>query len=64
MKPKLLTGRKLNEFRGKNLVGALSKEEIFMLFAHFDFIEMWLDDKDEDGTFGTESWRPNIGLPD
>lgn len=64
MTPKLLTDRELNELRGKNLVGALTKEEIFTLFVHLDFIEMWLDDKDNADTFGTEGWRHDIGMPD
>jgi hypothetical protein len=52
----------VNTIRGKNLVGKATKADIDKLFEHIDALEMFLDDKDDDDTFGTEGWRHAIGL--
>lgn len=59
-----LTERELNIIRGKSLVGHASPKEILSVFAHFDALEMWLDETECDDTFGTEGWRHAAGLPD
>lgn len=56
------TDKTLNIIRGKNLVGAATKEDILKLFEHIDALEMFLDDNEVDDTFGTEGWRHAIGL--
>jgi hypothetical protein len=56
------TDKVLNTIRGKNLVGAASKEDIFLLFEHLDALEMLLDEGDENDAFGTEGWRHELGL--
>lgn len=63
-KPRLLTDRELNTIRGKSLVGHASTDEILQVFAHYDIIEMKLDEYDNDDAFGTEGWRHAFGLPD
>ena len=62
MTPKPQTDKTLNIIRGKNLVGKASKEDIDTLFAHIDALEIFLDENEQDGQFGTEGWRHAIGL--
>lgn len=64
MLPKPQSDKTLNIIRGKNLVGKAEKSDIDALFAHIDALEMFLDDADEDDTFGTEGWRHSIGVPE
>jgi hypothetical protein len=52
----------LNTIRGKNLVDATTKEDVFLLFEHIDALEMLLDEADEDDAFGTEGWRHQLGI--
>lgn len=63
-KPKLLSDKDLNTIRGKCLVGAQSKEEIFAVLGHIDALEMKLDELDDDDYFGTEGWRHSFDHPD
>jgi len=55
------TEKTLNTIRGKNLVNAVTKNEVYDLFDHIDALEMLLDDI-EDDRFGPEGWRHVIGL--
>lgn len=50
----------LNTIRGKNLVGAATKEDIWLLFEHIDAMEVLLDDLEMDETFGDGGWRSEI----
>lgn len=59
-----LTERELLIIRGKAMVGKASIAEIISVFAHYDALEMWLNEKDYDDFFGTEGWRHSAGLPD
>ncbi|WP_065091468.1 hypothetical protein [Rhizobium leucaenae] len=52
----------LNIIRGKNLVGAADKVDVFKLFDHIDALEFMLDEADADDFFGTEGWRHHLGL--
>lgn len=61
-KPKPQSDKTLNIIRGKNLVGAATKEDIFKVFEHIEALEMFLDDNEQDDQFGTEGWRHAIGL--
>ena len=63
-KPKLLTERELNIIRGKASVGKASPSEMLQVFAHYDLIEMQMDEMDGEDFFGTEGWRHYFGLPD
>ncbi len=63
-KPKLLTEKEIYTIRGKATVGHASPEELMSVFAHYDLIEMKLDEFDEDDRFGTEGWRHAFDLPD
>ena len=58
------TDRILNIIRGKNLVGAATKEDIDLLFEHLDAIEIALDEADSEDMFGTEGWRHWLGIED
>jgi hypothetical protein len=72
------TDRVLNIIRGKNLVGAATKEDINLLFEHLDAIEIALaeadseldaieialDEADSEDMFGTEGWRHRLGMED
>ena len=62
--PKFHTDQELNTIRGKNLVGAATKEDVEVLFEHLDAIEVALDEADSDDVFGTEGWRHFFGLED
>ena len=59
-----LTEAELNTIRGKALVGHATPKEILSIFAHYDQIEMELEERDSDDFFGTEGWRHAFGLPD
>jgi hypothetical protein len=60
----LLSERKLNTIRGKALVGHASRDEILAVFGHIDELEAFLDDADDEDTFGTEGWRRAIDYPE
>lgn len=51
----------INIIRGKNLVGAATKEDVFTLLEHIDALESFLDEHEQDDKFGTEGWRHAIG---
>jgi hypothetical protein len=55
-------GRELNIIRGKNLVGAATKEDIDTLFKYLDKIEFSLERADNDDLLGTEGWRHFCGV--
>ena len=59
-----LTEKELNIIRGKSLVGKASPKEILSVFEHLDFLELALDELDQDDFFGTEGWRHRFDLPD
>lgn len=56
------TDKSLNIIRGKNLVGKATKIDVDKLIEHIDALEMFLDEADDNDTFGTEGWRHAIGL--
>jgi hypothetical protein len=58
------TDKTINTIRGKNLVGKATKEDILKLFEYIDALEMFLEEQDDNDTFGTEGWRHAIGLSD
>lgn len=58
------TDETLNIIRGKNLVGAASTDDVFVLLQHIDALEDLLDEGDEDDAFGTEGWRHRLGVDD
>jgi hypothetical protein len=48
----------INIIRGKNLVGAATKEDIEILLQHITAMEHVLDEEaDPEDMFGTEGWR-------
>jgi len=51
---------KLNELIGKNLVGAVTKEDLDWFLPKVVEIEVALDLGDEDDMFGSRGWRRNI----
>lgn len=61
---KYLTEAKLNEIRGKAMVGHATPEEILSVFGHLDKLEDQLNDFDNDDFFGTEGWRHQFNLPE
>lgn len=61
---KFLSEAKLNEIRGKVLVGMATRDEMLCVFEHLDSMEYVLNDSDMDDTFGTEGWREFFGLPE
>lgn len=63
MKSKLLSERELNTIRGKCLVMAATRDELFSVFGHIDELEMKLTELDDDDKFGTEGWRHAFGVP-
>lgn len=58
------TDETLNIIRGKNLVGAASTDDVFVLLQHIDALEDLLDEGDEDDAFGTGGWRHRLGVGD
>lgn len=62
MQPKVQSDSTINIIRGKNLVGHATKEDVDRLIEHIDALESFLDDADDDDTFGTEGWRHAVGL--
>lgn len=54
------TDKVLNTIRGKNLVGIVSQDDIWLLFEHIDAMEVLLDDLEMDETFGDGGWRSEI----
>lgn len=63
MEFKLLADSKLNELRGKAMVGHITMNEIMTVFNHLTSLESRLDELDGDDTFGTEGWRSCFGVP-
>ena len=63
-KIELLSHRKVCEFTGKALVGALTRDEQLMLCNHITAMEQKLDECDLEDWFGTEGWRHHFGQPD
>ena len=58
------SNRVVDTIRGKNLVGATTKEDIFLLFEHIDALEMLLDEDDLEDAHGTEGWRHRLSIED
>jgi hypothetical protein len=56
------TDKDISIIRGKNLVGKATKADVNILLDHIDALEDFLDEHDQDDTFGTEGWRRRIGL--
>jgi hypothetical protein len=54
--------REINIIRGKNLVGAATKEDIDILFKYLDKIEFSLDQADSDDMLGPGGWRDFCGV--
>jgi len=52
----------INIIRGKNLVGAATKDDVDALFAYIDALEMGLDVADQEDTFGPSGWRDHFGV--
>lgn len=52
----------INVIRGKHSVGAATKADVDKLIEHIDALEAFLDEHEQDDTFGTEGWRHAIGL--
>ena len=50
----------LNTIIGKNLVGAVSKEDLDAFWPLVSRIVEYLDITDEEDLFGTEGWRHTI----
>ncbi len=60
--PKIHEDSLINTIRGRNLVGAASKEDVEKLFEHIDAMEVMLDETDLDDYFGTDGWRHRVGV--
>ena len=58
----LLSDKKLNELRGKAMVGHITKAEMLSVFNHLTVMESILDESDSEDVFGTEGWRRHFGL--
>ncbi len=58
------TDHTLNIIRGKNLVGAATKDDIWLVFEHIDALEALLDEEEEQDSFGAEGWRHVLGVGD
>jgi hypothetical protein len=58
------TDKTLNTIRGKNIVGAATTDDVFVLLQHIDALEDLLDEGDDDDAFGTEGWRHRLGIGD
>jgi hypothetical protein len=56
------TDEVLNIIRGKNIVGAATKEDILKLYEHIDALENLLDEDDNEDIHGTEGWRHYLGV--
>jgi len=59
-----LTEKKLNEIRGKTMVGAATGDEHMDVFRHLDALEQKLNEFEQDDFFGTEGWRHAFGMPE
>lgn len=62
-KPRLLSEKERNIIRGKALVGHATPDEILSVFAHYDLMEMKMDELEVDDFFGTEGWRHLFAIP-
>lgn len=60
----LLSERKVAELTGKAMVGALTQPEMMALCNHITALETYLDEADNNDTFGTQGWRYFFGVPD
>lgn len=58
----LLSDSKMNELRGKAMVGHITKDEMMSVFNHLAVLEAKLDKWDCEDAFGTEGWRHFIGI--
>lgn len=54
--------RKLDEIRGKLLVGMADGEETREFLRYVSDLESLLDEGDLDDYFGTEGWQHRLGL--
>lgn len=61
---KLLSNKKLNELRGKAMVGKLNLHEMTSVFDHITALELKLDLADLDDMLGPEGWRHYVGQPE
>ncbi len=52
----------INTISGKNLVGHASQEDVQTLIMHIWALEFFMDQANEDDTFGTEGWRHRLGI--
>jgi hypothetical protein len=59
---KKMKAKDLNIIRGKGLVGKATKADVLWLIIHIDALEGFLDEYDQDDTFGTEGWRHALGI--
>lgn len=59
----LLSDSKLNELRGKAMVGHITKDEVMAVLNHLTVLEAKLDEQDDEDVFGTEGWRHAFGMP-
>lgn len=60
----LLTENRLNELRGKAMVGHISQDEMMSVFNHLTVLETKLDEADYEDMLGTEGWRHFVGMPE
>ena len=62
----LLSDSKVNEFTGKAMVGALTKDEQFALARHAQAMSFELDRAEDEfpDFLGTEGWRRYLGVSD
>lgn len=59
-----ISTKKLNETRGKAMVGRATRDELMSVFCYIDHLEMKLDVEDHNDVFGSEGWRRHFGLND
>lgn len=59
-----ITEAKLNEIRGKAMVGHATKKEIMQVFYYLDYLVNHLDVTEYDDTYGTEGWRHFFNMPE
>lgn len=59
-----MTDAKMNELRGKALVGACTKEEVMQITEYVNRLEILLDEGDQEDMYGTEGWRHLLGMED
>jgi hypothetical protein len=57
-----MTEAKMNELRGKALVGACTKDEVLEIIEYVNRLENLLDEGDMEDMYGTEGWRHLLGM--